>query len=63
MEERKIEIKNKIKTLRAQTGLTQKEFGELLNIPVRTIQDWEQGNRTPLDYVVELIEFRVKKED
>lgn len=49
-----------IKDLRATTGLSQAKFGEWLNIPVRTLQDWESGRRTPPPYVVELIEYRIK---
>ena len=42
--------------------MTQKEFAEYFNIPVRTIQDWEAGRRTPPVYVVELIEYKIEKE-
>lgn len=49
-----------IKELRAKTGLSQQAFGDWLKIPKRTIQDWEQGQRTPPPYVVELIAFRVE---
>lgn len=51
-----------IKAMRAETGMTQKEFGEYFNIPVRTIQDWEGNRRTPPEYVVELIEYKIRKE-
>ena len=49
-----------IKELRAKTGLSQQKFGDLLEIPKRTIQDWEQDKRTPPPYVVELIAFRIE---
>ena len=52
-----------IKDLRAQTGMSQKVFAEYFNIPVRTIQDWEAGRRTPPVYVVELIEYKIEKEN
>ena len=42
--------------------MTQKDFAEYFNIPVRTLQDWEHGKRIPPPYVVELIEYKVKKE-
>ena len=29
------------------TNLTQKEFVRLLNVSVDSVQDWEQGRRTP----------------
>lgn len=51
-----------IKNMRTQTNMTQKEFGEYFNIPVRTLQDWEAGRRTPPVYVVELIKYKTEKE-
>lgn len=51
-----------IKELRQKLKMTQKEFGEYLNIPQRTIQSWELGDRTPPEYVLELIKFKIKKE-
>ena len=48
-----------IKELRESAGMTQKEFGEYLNIPVRTIQDWERGRRNPPGYVKELIKYYI----
>lgn len=51
-----------IKELRQKLKMTQKEFGEYLNIPQRTIQSWELGDRTPPPYVVELIRFKIKNE-
>ena len=45
------------------TGLPQAEFGKRLGgIPLRTIQNWESGVRTPPDWVVELITFRVEND-
>ena len=59
-----------IKEIRQSTGLSQAKFCEVLNIPKRTLQDWEQGARKCPEYVVELIAYRVandpnisKKED
>ena len=52
-----------IKELRAKTGLTQKAFSEWLNIPKRTIEDWETGKRVPPPYVVELIAFLIEHDD
>ena len=49
-----------IKELRAKTGMTQTEFGEWLGIPMRTIQNWENGQRSAPEYVVELIAFRIE---
>ena len=51
-----------IKELRALTSLSQSKFANAVGIPVRTIQQWEQGERTPPEYVVNLIEYFLKKE-
>ncbi len=45
-----------IKNLRKITKMTQSAFAEYLNIPVANIRNWEQGFRTPPDYVYNLIE-------
>lgn len=49
-----------IKELRALTGLSQVEFGKLLNIPRRSIENWEAGTSNPPEYVLELIGFRIE---
>ena len=36
---------NKIKDARIAAGLSQKKMSQILEIPVRTIQDWEGGKR------------------
>ena len=46
---------NKIKEARKAAGLTQREMSELLGIPMRTIQDWENDRRTPPDWAEKLI--------
>jgi len=32
---------------RAQVGLSQQDFANLLGVSARTLQDWEQGRRKP----------------
>lgn len=51
-----------IKDLRLCTNLSQSKFADVVGIPVRTIQKWEQGERVPPDYVVKLIEYFLKNE-
>lgn len=51
-----------IKDLRLRTNLSQTKFADVVGIPVRTIQKWEQGDRVPPDYVVKLIEYFLKNE-
>ena len=52
-------MKHKVKEIRAKTGLSQAKFADAYHIPMRTLQDWERAVRTPPDYVIELLEFRV----
>ena len=49
-----------VKEIRDSTGLSQSKFCEALNIPVRTLQKWEIGERSCPEYVVELIAYRVQ---
>ena len=41
-----------IKELRKITGLSQSQFAKKFHIPVGTLSHWEQGVRTPPEYVV-----------
>lgn len=36
-----------VRTVRAQTGLSQQAFAELIKTPVATLRDWEQGRFAP----------------
>lgn len=46
---------SKIKEARLKANLTQDGMAEKLSIPIRTIQDWEAGRRTPPEYVERLV--------
>ena len=58
-----MDTQNKIKELRLQTGLNRKEFSEYIGIPLRTIEDWEAGRRTPPEYIPRLISYQLKYEE
>ncbi len=45
-----------IQELRLKTGLSQSKFAEYFEIPLRTVQEWEQGRRKPPDYIPKLLE-------
>ncbi len=36
-----------VASIREKTGLSQSRFAALLGVSVRTLQDWEQGRRSP----------------
>jgi predicted nucleotidyltransferase/DNA-binding XRE family transcriptional regulator len=46
---------NQIKKLREIFELTQLELASLLGIPLKSIQNWEQGQRIPSPWVIDLI--------
>lgn len=49
-----------IKGLREQAGMNRREFSEYTGIPVRTLEDWEAGKRTPPEYVPRLLAYQLK---
>ncbi len=48
-------MENRIQIVRENLGLTQVDFAKLVNIPVKSIRNWEQRIRVPADYIIELI--------
>ena len=54
---------NDIKSLRKTTGMTQREFAEYFNIPLRTLQGWESGRFAPPPYLIPLLEYKLKREN
>ena len=51
-----------IRDMRKQLGDTQSEFARRYNIPFRTIQNWEAGVRKPPEYILELLNTRVRED-
>lgn len=50
------------KGLREQSGMNKKRFAEYFGIPYRTVQNWEAGvNKCP-DYMLNLLEYKLKRE-
>ncbi len=52
-----------IVTARHAMGMTQAEFSRVLNVSLRTLQDWEQGRRTPTGAAQSLIKLAVRRPD
>jgi DNA-binding transcriptional regulator YiaG len=42
--------------------MTQKAFGEYFDIPARSIQNWEGGQRNCPEYLLDLMEYKLKNE-
>ncbi|MDD4496308.1 MAG: helix-turn-helix domain-containing protein [Eubacteriales bacterium] len=51
-----------IRKMRNHLGDTQSEFAARYNIPFRTIQNWETGVRKPPEYIINLLESRMKSD-
>lgn len=49
-----------VREMRTRLGDTQSEFAARYNIPFRTVQNWEAGVRTPPEYIMNLLETRIK---
>lgn len=44
-----ITFSDRVRTLRASLELSQSQFAERYGLPLRTVQNWEQGRRTKPD--------------
>ncbi len=51
-----------IREMRTQLGDTQSEFAARYHIPFRTIQNWENGLRKPPQYILDLLENRIRED-
>ncbi len=57
-----MEDKDRLKAMRKESGMTQKEFAEYFGIPVRTLQDWERGVRHMPNYLLRLLVYKLEME-
>ena len=51
------------KELRKLSGMTQQKFSEYFGIPRRTIEDWDSGKRVCTNYLIDLMEYKLRKEN
>lgn len=51
-----------IKKLREEAGLNRRDFSQHTGIPLRTLEDWEAGRRTPPEYIPRLLAYQMKYE-
>ena len=58
----KEEKKQMLVQSRKQTGMSRKEFALYFEIPYRTLQDWELGNREMPEYLLRLMIYKIEME-
>ena len=51
-----------VREMRTRLGDTQSEFAARYNIPFRTVQNWETGLRKPPEYIMSLLENRIRED-
>ena len=52
-----------LKQLRKKTGLSQSKFSAKFGIPVRTLQQWEQGISAPPEYLIRMMAYIMQLEE
>ena len=57
-----MDISDRIRELRKKTGLSQSKFSAKFGIPVRTLQQWEQGKSAPPEYLVRMMAYIMQLE-
>ena len=57
-----MEASEELRKLRESTGMNRKEFCEYFEIPYMTETDWELGNRRVPQYLLRLMEYKVRVE-
>lgn len=55
----KNDLREELIKLRESTNMNKKQFSEYFNIPYRTMQDWELGNRSMPEYLLRLMAYKV----
>ena len=50
------------KELRKASRMTQKEFANYFNIPLRSIENWESGARNCNQYLIDLMHYKLRNE-
>lgn len=56
------EIKDNVRRLRKEAGMTQQEFADYFGIPKRNIENWEEGSRRIQEYWLRLLRYKLEKE-
>ncbi len=54
-----MESRDVLVDLRKSTGMNRREFAEYFEIPYRTVQEWELGNRRMPEYLLRLMKYKI----
>lgn len=54
---------NKFVKVLESSGMNLKQFSEYFGIPYRTVQNWKNGQRSCPDYILELLEYKIEREN
>lgn len=57
-----MESKERLIEIKEESGMNWKQFAAYFEIPYRTVQDWERGNRKMPDYLLRLMEYKLRVE-
>lgn len=57
-----MEAREELRKLRESTSMNRKEFCEYFEIPYMTETDWELGNRRVPQYLLRLMEYKIRIE-
>lgn len=55
--------KLELRKMRDDLSLNRREFAESFGIPLRTMEDWETGRRKMPDYLLRLMEYKLRMEE
>ncbi|WP_418745644.1 helix-turn-helix domain-containing protein [Frisingicoccus sp.] len=57
-----MDSKERLIQIKEASGMNWKEFSAYFQIPYRTVQDWERGNRKMPEYLLRLMEYKLRIE-
>ena len=52
----------RLKNIRQELGMNRTQFSNYVDIPLRTLEEWEAGRRQMPDYVLRLLDYYTKME-
>lgn len=56
-------MENRFTKILKNSGMNQTEFSKYFNIPYRTLTGWKNGERSCPEYLLDLMVYKLKKEN